>query len=265
MKTFKTLLPALLLTAALAGCEKPATNGPTAENYGEPKKAGDDAGAGDAVQLKEGHGLSLHPKIRQSIGLEVADVSEAQVASEFTADLHVIQGAGGFQRVAFSPGAGGIEANGWLTSDKAARLKPGQELGLRVDGPAGSATEKGVVKRLEKSPYATLGDFEVVVETAAPFDTGTRLLAMFQSPAGDAVPAVPRSALLRTVEGWFVYAVNESFFLRTPVKVGAMNGELAEITDGLYAGDQIVVSPVNTLWMAELQILRGGKSCTCGH
>jgi hypothetical protein len=44
-----------------------------------------------------------------------------------------------------------------------------------------------------------------------------------------------------------------------------MNNELVEITDGLYAGDQIVTSPVNDLWMAELQILRGGKACTCGH
>ena len=58
--------------------------------------------------------------------------------------------------------------------------------------------------------------------------------------------------------------MNESFFLRTPVEVGAMNAEFAEITDGLYAGDQIVTSPVDTLWMAELQILRGGKACTCG-
>lgn len=143
------------------------------------------------------------------------------------------------------------------------RLQPGQAVELRIDGagPAG----KGVVKRVGKSAFAALGEYEVVVETEGAFESGTRLGATFRPPAGGAVTAVPRSSLLKTVEGWFVYAVNESFFVRTPVKVGAMNGEFAEITDGLYAGDQIVTAPVETLWMAELQILRGGKSCTCGH
>jgi hypothetical protein len=49
------------------------------------------------------------------------------------------------------------------------------------------------------------------------------------------------------------------------VKLGAINHEWAEVTDGLYAGDQIVVSPVMTLWLAELQSLRGGKACADGH
>lgn len=255
MNTFTKLLPALLLTAALAACDKP-----TADNHTEPAKPG----AGDAVQLKEGHGLALHSKIRDSIGLKVAEVGETPVAAEFTAQLHVVGGAGGFQRVAFTPGAEGkSEASGWLSADKANRLQPGQEVEMRVNGSGPSG--KGVVKRVEKAAFAALGEYEVVVETEAAFDSGTRLNATFRASAGDAVPAVPRSALLKTVEGWFVYAVNESFFLRTPVKVGAMNGDFAEITDGLYAGDSIVTSPVETLWMAELQILRGGKACTCGH
>ena len=256
MSTFTKLLPALLLTVALAACDKP-----TADNS---KKPGETAGAGESVQLKEGHGLALHPKIKESIGLKVAEVGETPVAAEFTAQLHVVGGAEVFQRVAFTPGSEGkSEASGWLTADKAKRLQPGQEVEMRIN--SAGATGKGVVKRIEKAAFAALGEYEVVVETEAPFDSGTRLNATFRAPAGDAVPAVPRSALLKTVEGWFVYAVNESFYLRTPVKVGAMNGEFAEITDGLYAGDSIVTSPVDTLWMAELQILRGGKACTCGH
>ena len=53
--------------------------------------------------------------------------------------------------------------------------------------------------------------------------------------------------------------------MRAPVKLGVVNHEFAEVTDGLYAGDQIVVQPVMTLWMAELQSLRGGKACTDGQ
>ena len=252
------LIFTLLITAALTGCQKPS-----AEHGGAAGEAKE--GAGDTVQLKEGHGLLLHPKVKASIDLKIAEIAEEKVAPEFKADLHVIQGANsGLRKVSLSAGAFTV-ANGWLSAEKAAHIQPGQEVDLRVDTLGGASIETGVVKRVEKSPYATLGDFEVVVETAAPLDTGTRLMATFRAPAGDAVPAVPRSALLKTAEGWFVYAINENFYLRTAVKVGAMNNELVEITDGLYAGDQIVTAPVNDLWMAELQILRGGKACTCGH
>ena len=167
---------------------------------------------------------------------------------------------GGIQRVALASTAN--EASGWLTAEQAALMKPGAEIELRA---ADAPPTRGTVKRIEKAPYATLGDFELTVETATPLEIGARVSAMFRAPAGEAVTAVPRSALLKTAEGSFVYAVNGEFYVRTPVKVGAVSDEHVEITDGLYAGDQIVVSPVMSLWLAELQVLRGGKACTCGH
>ena len=263
MKTFTHLLLTAAVAAALTGCQKSGSGLSTSVDEHQARPAGGEtktAGTGDAVTLKEGHGLALHPKLRASIGLKVAEVAEEKVAPVVTAQLHVVRGADGLRRVALTPDAA-TEASGWMPAAQAAHMKPGQEVELRAAG----AIEKGVVKRVEKPAFAALGEFEVVVETDASFDTGSRLDATFRAPAGDAVPAVPRSALLKTAEGWFGYVVNESFFLRTPVKLGAMNEELAEVTEGLYAGDQIVVSPVNSLWMAELQILRGGKSCTCGH
>ena len=75
--------------------------------------------------------------------------------------------------------------------------------------------------------------------------------------------SVPRSALLTTVEGHFVYAENGGFFLRTPVKIGTQSAERVEIADGLYAGDKIISAAVMSLWLAELQYLRGGKACAC--
>ena len=82
-------------------------------------------------------------------------------------------------------------------------------------------------------------------------------------PAGKAetVVAIPASALLKTAEGNFVYTVSGDRLLRAEVKVGEINNDIVDVKDGLYAGDQIVVNPVMTLWMAELQSIRGGKSC----
>jgi hypothetical protein len=255
MTTAIKVASAFLLIMGMAACERPLT-----DSQSDPAKPV----IGDAVQLKEGHGLLLHPKLRESIDIKVAEIGELPVEAEFAAQLHVTGGAGRLQRVAFTPGGEPKgEASGWIPAENAKRLQPGQVVDLRADGAGCSG--KGTVAHVEKAPFAGIGEYEVVVETDTAFDTGAPLNATFRAPAGEAVTAVPRSALLKTVEGWFVYAVNESFFLRTPVKVGAMNGQHAEITDGLYAGDQVVTSPVETLWMAELQLLRGGKACTCGH
>lgn len=239
----------ILTAAALAACQKPV-----AEHSAKPPENG--------AQFKKDAGLSLTDAMKKSIGLKTAEVEEAKVAPSFTVALHVMAGTDGIQPVAFSPSAN--SASGWLTAEQAALVKPDMEVEFSTDNPA-EPRERGVVKRVEKAPYQTLGDYEVSVESTAPLSVGTRLLATFHAPAGDAVTAIPRSALLKTAEGSFVYALNGEFYVRTPVKVGAQSEDHAEITEGLYTGDQIVVSPVMSLWLAELQILRGGKACTCGH
>ena len=240
----KTLI--LILTAsALAACQKP-----TAGHSGQPPENG--------AQYKKDKGLALTDAMKKAIALKVAGVEETKVAPSFTVALHVMADGGGIQRVAFSPTANA--ASGWLTAEQAALVETGMEVELRAES-AGAPRESGKVKRIEKAPYQMLGDFEVTVESTAPLETGARVLATFHAPEGEAVTAVPRSALLKTAEGHFVYAVNGEFYVRTPVKVGAVSDDHAEITDGLYTGDQIVVSPVMSLWLAELQVLRGGKAC----
>ena len=239
----------ILTAAALAACHKPTT-----EHTGPPPENG--------AQYKKDKGIALTDAMKKAIALKVAEVEEARVAPSFTVALHVLADGGGIQHVAFSPTANA--ASGWLTAEQAALVKPGMEVELRAES-AGAQRESGKVRRIEKAPYQMLGDFEVIVESATPLETGARVLATFHAPAGEAVTAIPRSALLKTAEGSFVYALNGEFYVRTPVKVGAMGDAHAEITDGLYAGDQIVTSPVMSLWLAELQVLRGGKACTCGH
>lgn len=238
----KLILPLLFIPLAvlLTNCSK-STASITADD--------DDAGSSteSGAQFKEGHGLSLTPLMSKAIGLQTAEVQEQKIAPMFTTALQTIER--------------GNVASGWITEPQAALLQPGME--MELDYAGGKST--GKVLRLEKSPYATLGDFEVTVQTVAPVNAGTAITATFRFPAGDAVPSIPKSALLTTAEGTFVYAKNDQFYLRTPVKVGARSNDGVEITDGLYAGDEIVSSAVMSLWLAELQVLRGGKSCTCGH
>lgn len=227
------ILSLILTAAALTSCSESAAS-PSTEHTTAPE---------NGAQFREGKGVALTALMAQSIRLQTAEVQEEKIAPAFTLSLQAMQR--------------GTEASGWLTADQAARVQPGMEVEF--------GTAKGSVLRIEKAAYATLGDFEVTVQTAAPVEAGSAITATFRFLAGDAVTAIPQAALLTTAEGTFVYAKNDEFFLRTPVKVGARSGEHVEITDGLYTGDEIVTTPVMSLWLAELQVLRGGKACTCGH
>lgn len=245
MKTSLLVLHVLLA----AGLISLATScGKTEAAVSEDHEEGPENGA----QFKNGEGLSLTDEMKQAIGLKLVEVSEQKVAPVFSVPLHVMGGA-----------TTGTEATGWLSPEQAKFIKAGADIELHAT-EGGPATQ-GKIKSVEKMPYASLGDSEMTVELPKPLPTGTRVLGNVRVPAGGPVTSIPRSALLKTAEGTFAYTVNGKFYMRTPIKVGAMNEEFIEVTDGLYSGDQIVTTPVMSLWMAELQVLRGGKSCTCGH
>lgn len=201
----------------------------------------------NGAQFKKGEGLSLTDEMKKSIGLTVAEVGEEEIASSIQLDLTATTAH---------------EAHGTVSADHAALIKPGTEIQLHSES---AAALKGTVRSVDKVPFGLPGDLEVTVSTAEPLPSGTELKGTIHLAATGSVTAVPVSALLKTAEGSFVYTVNGSFYVRAPVKTGAVNAKLVEITDGLYSGDQIVTTPVMSLWMAELQVLRGGKACTCGH
>ncbi|HEY1082383.1 MAG TPA: hypothetical protein VGE29_08990 [Prosthecobacter sp.] len=230
----------LLFTTLLSGCGKTEASTHTEQ---APE---------NGAQFRKGEGLSLTNEMKQAIRLQLVEVGEEKIAATFNVSLRALRGGGASN-----------EMTGWLTERQAAIVKPGMQMELNVSGAVPPA--QGTVIRVEKALYAALGDYEMFVTAGNPLPQSVSVTATFRSPEGDAVAAIPRSALLKTAEGTFVYTVNGKFYLRTPVKVGAMNERSVEIMDGLYSGDEIVASPVMSLWMAELQVLRGGKACTCGH
>ena len=191
----------------------------------------------NGAQFRKGEGFTLTDEMAKSIGLTIAEVSEERITPILTLTLQATQV--------------GREISGWLTTEQAAHLQPGMEMTLDSGG-------KAHVLRI--SP----GDFEMVAEAEVPLEPGIPVKASFHFPPGPSTTAVPRSSLLTTAEGNFVYTKNGKFFVRTPVKIGTTGTDLVEITDGLYPGDENVTAPVQSLWLAELQVLRGGKPCTCG-
>lgn len=205
----------------------------------------------NGATFKEGKGVSLTETMAQSIGLKTAEVAGEKIAPVLVVRLQTLQQ--------------GNEAVGWLSPEQAATVKPYMEVELRPAGGVDAPALKGKIFRVEKTTVVSGGDYELTVQSATPLDSNTALSATIHLEAKEDLTSIPRSALLSTAEGHFVYAKNGEFYVRTPVKVGAISSTQVEVTDGLYTGDEIVTQPVMSLWLAELQILRGGKACTCGH
>jgi hypothetical protein len=245
----KRIIPFLLAAFAFGACEKSHV----ADDDDHAPKAERAA----AATFREGKGVLLSDEMRTTLGLRVAEVTEQKLEPAFVVPLRSVVGSDNLQKVA-NPASPTL-LSGLLGATQAAVLKPGAPVELRIaDNPP--RRERALVRSLEGSPLAATS-VEMIVETDAIIPPGVRVEGVIHGEATAEVPTVPRSALLRTVQGTFVYVENAGFFLRTPVKIGAMNDEFIEIIDGLYAGDDVAISAVTPLWMTELQTIRGGKAC----
>jgi hypothetical protein len=210
------------------------------------------APVGSAVTFKEGNGLLVPEATAKVIGLSLQDVEESEVPDVVTLSAQVFEAATESRNPA--------RALAWVTPEQAERHTVGEAVR--------TANMNGRVAELHQEIGRSTGLVEMVIE----FDDISRTLSMgsyvsvtLEKTGDGAVTSVPAAALLQTLDGAFVYTVNGDYYMRSAVQTGASGGGKVEIVDGLFAGDRIVTSPVMMLWLAELQAIRGGKPCTCGH
>lgn len=209
----------------LSGCGK---SGETAA-----KSEHEESGA-EGVAFKEGRGLKFTPEIVKALELKVSEGEERSIAGELRLTAQVFRTVPDvLASVSLSPADAALLQKQTFTGAKLVRVdRGGESANGRVDA----------VFALDRTPAPVVGDF----------------VSLVLNPAPRTVLTVPRSALLDSAAGLFVYVVNGEFYLRTPVKVGARSADFIEITDGLYAGDSVVASPVEQLWLAELRLTKGG-------
>lgn len=198
--------------------------------------------------FKEGKGLFLPEETKQSIGLEIADVTEQKLSQRITAEVQVYEGHSG----------GVWRASGVVSQEQARLLRAGQPVSLS------STSVKAIeakLMRIERQAQLTPGQAEIVIEIPAnetQQPPGSSLIATMTEKTDEPVTAIPAAALLRAAQGNFVYVVNGERLLRTPVKVGGEGDGFVQIKDGLYAGDKVAVKPVETLWLTELRLASAG-------
>ena len=214
--------------------------------------AEEEAPVGSAVTFKSGHGLLVPEATAKVIGLSLLDVGESEVPDVVTLSAQVFESASERRNTA--------RALSWVTPEQAERHTIGEA--VRAAGLSGRVAE------LHHETGRTTDLVEMVIEfedAGRTLAVGSYVNATLEKTGGGAVTSVPAAALLHTLDGSFVYTVNGDRYMRAAVQTGASGGGQVEIVDGLFAGDRIVASPVMVLWLAELQSLRGGKSCAHGH
>ena len=124
-----------------------------------------------------------------------------------------------------------------------ATLKPGLPVELQVDALPGK-TFTGTVDRVAPVVDAGSGTFRVI----AAFDSSEVLqpgmfgrISIAYDKRADAL-VVPRVALLDGEGNPAVYLVRAGKVVRAPVKLGYLDGEWAEIRDGVKLGEQVVIA-----------------------
>lgn len=257
------LIIGLLVALALAGCTHEHKEGDGHDHTGEKSHGKDhdhDHGHGrettSGASFMPGKGVMITDETKKILGVETADVTEQKLPAQTRFNLQIFGQK--HHHVILSDDHAGcdVHGSGFVPLDTAMALRAGQPVQIQSRTNESLA---GVVLAVEKA--LTLGETEVIVgltNAADKVKPGEFRSAVITLPRENAVPVIPRSALLHTAGGTFVYAVNGDAFYRTAVKVGSEADGLLEITDGLVTGDTVVTKPVETIYLIELRATKGG-------
>ena len=258
---FTSLVAALgLAVFAVAGCgnhdagDGQAHGAEKAEGKGDGH--GHEAETPSGASFKPGKGVIFTEETRKILGVQTADVAEQKLPQKLHFNVQVF-GLVHHHNLREDDHAGcDVHGSGFMPPAKAASLRAG--LPVEIVTRSNDVFRGGV---LDVHEELAIGESEVVIgvsNATTQIKPGEFLAASITLPREDAVAVIPRSALLQTSEGMFVYAVNGDAFFRTAVKVGSEADGLVEITDGLLAGDAVATKPVETLYLIELRATKGG-------
>jgi HlyD family secretion protein len=142
-----------------------------------------------------------------------------------------------------------------LLSADAVKVEPGQR--VIINNWGGDDLLEGVVRRVEPFGFtkiSALGIEEqrvnVIIDFTSPREQWSRIAHGFQVDVrivlwrGTEVLSLPLTALFRDdSNNWAVFVDDDGEARKQEVKLGNRNGLQAEITEGLQAGDRIVVHP----------------------
>jgi HlyD family secretion protein len=149
---------------------------------------------------------------------------------------------------------GMLEVEVDVLSADAVKIKPGMKVLFERWG--GDAPLEGIVRLIEPVGFTkisalgveeqrvlVISDFTSPAEQWQRVGDGYRVEAKFILWQEDDVLQIPASSLFRYKDGWAVFVVENNHAKRRVVKVGQRNGLVAQILEGVKAGEQVVNHP----------------------
>ena len=150
-----------------------------------------------------------------------------------------------------------VEIESDILSEEVVRVQPGQRVEISGKAVGRETSFEGTVKRIYPSAFmkiSALGIEQQRVKTIIAFDNstlglrpGTRLDVRIITAEKQNAVSVPERSIFRREGKWYVFTVQSGRARLAPVSIGLKNDEWAEITDGLTAGDVIILEPKNDL------------------
>lgn len=254
MKSFRCLIYflALIMIFPLTGCN-------SSEHKNNKKSSEEGRGHEESpsgASFKPGKGVSLTDETSRIVGLEVVEVAEEKLPRLIRFNVQIFGEEHRYAHIDLDHTGCDVHGSGFVTPEKAKFIDKNQPVKLFTST---SETLDGFVVTVQK-PLA-YDETEVIVgvtSAGTKLKEGEFLSASIILSRDETVIVIPTSALLRTSEGTFVYVLNGDAYYRTAVQVGSESNDKIEIEDGLFMGDQVVVKPVETLWLIELRATKGG-------
>lgn len=195
------------------------------------------------IKYDKKQGLYITPFSAKLLGFVTADVKEKSITEKLTLQAQVFD---------LSP-KGKALASAWVPQEDASKLTVGMAVRM----------ERGFEGQITSVKSKVNAQGEVLLEIANTNDdlkSGKFLSGTVEISSDGEVVVVPKNAVINSAEGAFAYVDNGGWMTRAEVETGAEEDGLVEIVDGLYAGDIIATSPVMTLWMTELALLKSGRA-----
>ena len=242
-----------LLLLGVAGCGKRQTDDPHAGH-------GDEEGS---VNFEAGKGVIFTKETMDSLGIQVVEVGEQELESLLVVTAQVYRSADETSSASGTFKTGHAYATALIAVGMTNGVSESRRITVQMPNTNGSERSARLM-RVDDSLKSAIQTVEALLEipdTSNSLAVGASVRTTFHHGGRQSVMAIPRTALLKTAEGDFVYAQNGKHLLRTPVQVGTVNADWVEIRDGLLEGDAIAGNKTETLWLTELRATKGGGHC----
>ncbi|MCA9610341.1 MAG: efflux RND transporter periplasmic adaptor subunit [Myxococcales bacterium] len=222
-----------------ARAERLAQEGVTTESRLEQSQSGL-----DRVEAMEAAAAAQRDESRRRQREATLRAPFAGVVTDVFVEAGELVGAG--RPVLRLAGAGGREVRLEVPVELAAHLAPGAPVALRAvgveaDDPLSSMAIEGRVRAVAGDAASAGGLYPVLVDVPASVRAGLGVEATLEGPEREALHVPLSSVLDPSGRRPFVWTVVDGHAVRAWLHLGRLSGADVEVTDGLAAGDLVVV------------------------